>query len=517
MEARILTQRLSPGAAMLAAGLLAFLCVVIANAWVTEDAYITFRVIDNALSGYGLRWNAGERVQAYTHPLWMLLHLPLAALWPNLFHADIFLSVLCSMAALWLGIIAARQPPLVSLACFLLPLACSRAFMDYTTSGLENPLSFLLYAAFGYVALRTREHSRFWFYLSVATALMMLNRLDSILLIAPALLYLAATQRPRWSHIILGLLPLLAWLAFSLLYYGFLFPNTKYAKLDTGLSLYRYLDQGLHYARYTLELDTPSLLVMISMIFFVARARRSPLPAALALGVLFNAAYVIWIGGDYLAGRFWAVPVFASAFIWHAFLPRPRPDALFAACCLLAVAYAIPYCALAIRDACPACVVANGRLVDGKVIFGANRLLPRLWPLKIRSEGRYGFAKKGKELARLPHPPAQKMFYIGMAGYYAGPRVHLVDELALADPLLARLPAIDTQFYIGHFRRELPEGYLRAVESGDTSKMHPALAEYYHALHLITSGPLLDKARLKAIVAFNLGQYEHFRHDYLNR
>jgi hypothetical protein len=43
------------------------------RAWVSDDAYLTFRTIENFLNGYGLRWNALERVQTYTHPLWMLL------------------------------------------------------------------------------------------------------------------------------------------------------------------------------------------------------------------------------------------------------------------------------------------------------------------------------------------------------------------------------------------------------------------------------------------------------------
>ena len=30
---------------------------------------------------------------------------------------------------------------------------------------------------------------------------------------------------------------------------------------------------------------------------------------------------------------------------------------------------------------------------------------------------------------------------IGLTGFYAGPEVHIIDELALSDPLLARLPA----------------------------------------------------------------------------
>ena len=40
--------------------------VVFCTAWLTEDAFITFRTVDNFINGYGLTWNTGERVQAYT-------------------------------------------------------------------------------------------------------------------------------------------------------------------------------------------------------------------------------------------------------------------------------------------------------------------------------------------------------------------------------------------------------------------------------------------------------------------
>ena len=39
-----------------------------ATAWVSDDAFITFRVVDNALAGHGLVWNVGERVQAEHQP-----------------------------------------------------------------------------------------------------------------------------------------------------------------------------------------------------------------------------------------------------------------------------------------------------------------------------------------------------------------------------------------------------------------------------------------------------------------
>ena len=59
--------------------LLMFGWVFYVTAWVTEDAFITFRVIENLLNGYGPRWNIDERVQVFTHPLWMFLLVPIVA------------------------------------------------------------------------------------------------------------------------------------------------------------------------------------------------------------------------------------------------------------------------------------------------------------------------------------------------------------------------------------------------------------------------------------------------------
>ena len=47
--------------------------VLIRTAWICDDAYITFRTIDNFLHGFGLRWNVAERVQSFTHPLWLIV------------------------------------------------------------------------------------------------------------------------------------------------------------------------------------------------------------------------------------------------------------------------------------------------------------------------------------------------------------------------------------------------------------------------------------------------------------
>jgi len=53
--------------------LILFTIVLIKTAWVSDDAYITFRTVDNFVNGYGLNWNINERVQTYTNTMWMFV------------------------------------------------------------------------------------------------------------------------------------------------------------------------------------------------------------------------------------------------------------------------------------------------------------------------------------------------------------------------------------------------------------------------------------------------------------
>jgi arabinofuranosyltransferase len=73
--------------------------IMIRNAWIVDDAYITFRTVDNVVSGYGLTWNPDERVQSYTHPLWMFVVTLVYLITNELFFSVIILSFVISMAA----------------------------------------------------------------------------------------------------------------------------------------------------------------------------------------------------------------------------------------------------------------------------------------------------------------------------------------------------------------------------------------------------------------------------------
>ena len=52
----------------------------IARAWVCDDSFISFRYAENLVSGHGLVYNVGERVEGYSNLLWTLL----VALWMRL-------------------------------------------------------------------------------------------------------------------------------------------------------------------------------------------------------------------------------------------------------------------------------------------------------------------------------------------------------------------------------------------------------------------------------------------------
>ena len=103
-------------------------------------------------------------------------------------------------------------------------LMLSKAYVDYSTSGLENPLTFLLLALFAGVcfsaAPENADPRRRPLILILLAALMATNRMDTLLLALPVLM---ASLRPlawrgRLRVLLLGSLPFVAWEAFAVFY-----------------------------------------------------------------------------------------------------------------------------------------------------------------------------------------------------------------------------------------------------------------------------------------------------------
>jgi hypothetical protein len=109
---------------------------------------------------------------------------------------------------------------------------------------------------------------------------------------------------------------------------------------------------------------------------------------------------------------------------------------------------------------------------------------------------------------------------IGFYGLAAGPDKHLVDRNALADPLLARLPVsprLYFEFYAGHFFRDIPDGYLETLTSGQNQLRDPLLHGYYEHLSRVIRGPLVSPERLRSIWHLNAGRGRRFAALYEQR
>ena len=259
---------------------LVFLAILLRTAWLSDDALITLRTVLNFTHGYGLTFNVAERVQTYTHPLWMLMLTGAYLVAGNVYYAAIGLSVAVSLVVFWSALrLAATSAQVWIVAAVLL---FSRAFVDYSTSGLENPLSNLLLVAFVALLFRSSEArvtspprlTGLW----MVASLLYLTRPDNVLLVAPALVWLTA-RAGNWKlaarQTFSGLLPAAVWTAFSVIYYGFPFPNTAYAKLGHGIDRGELVQQGSLYLLDSIDRD-PVTLVAILFAVTMGLAYRGP-------------------------------------------------------------------------------------------------------------------------------------------------------------------------------------------------------------------------------------------------
>ncbi len=501
--------------------ILIFSIMVIRTAWVSDDSYITMRTVDNFFNGYGPVWNVGERVQAYTHPLWMLLISALYVLTKENYFTLIGLSLLISITSF--AILAFKiSKNWVAVIAGLVILIVSKSFVDYSTSGLENPLSHLLFVIFAVILFTRKDDSLMKvFLLGLTAGLAILNRMDTALLYVPILLYELIQFRKRKAVYVMALsfIPMIIWEIFSIIYYGFLFPNTVYAKLNTGISLIEYIKQGVTYFTNSLTVDPVTLLIIgIALVLvFLGRNTREKM---LGLGVVLYLLYIIYIGGDFMSGRFFSLPLLACVILLIRSLePLPKMVVPVGIAAIL-VFYMVniilsPYSALPLVD-------QKGIADERLIYYPAAGLLnyTRLNPLPSNER-----VAEGRAL-HLTGIKVNEATAIGFVGFFAGPKVFLVDHFGLADALLARLPISDKTIWrdvmmanlpisyklnwrIGHFYRDLPAGYLDTVDSGTNKITNPSLAEYYDKLKIITRDPIWNWDRFVVIWKMNTGQYNY--------
>ncbi len=515
---------------LLTAGVIAaFSCIYLVNAFVCDDAFITFRTADNFANGFGLRYNIIERVQTFTNPLWLFLHVIPYKIFrdPAVPHdAELFYYLTLTVSYIFSGmtcLLVTKLVPQAALPTILavLVLLSSKGFTDYTSSGLENPLTFFLIAIFFVTYLsgirmadgvRTCKLTR----ICLIASLLVVNRIDAVLLICAPLTAICLSE--LWGRgfsavraMSVGFLPAILWFGFSIIYYGFPFPNTYYAKLGLELEPQLIFSKSLAYL-FTLFRSEPYTFLILLWGVVAALSLKNFRLIGVSLVLYF--VYLMKMGGDFMGGRFLGAPFLVSAIV------------------LLSQAYANMNETIG-RD-----IILTLSLISYNLIFPSSVLkaydlppgnndkniyYPASTPLHIHPVRHFPFTVFGVVEGRkecLNMESKESGVAIGGGGLHAfcqGPKMTLVDPLSLSDPLISRLPVpkdLDPLFVPAHFKKPIPKGLLKSYEEHRNSIEDRELRRYYQKIINVTQGPIFTWQRAKDIAYLNLVRPKYGR-DYI--
>ena len=464
------------------------------TAWVAEDAFITFRAVDNLLAGHGPVWNIGERVQVYTHPLWYLLLSIGTALTGSSFYVSLLLSWLCLAGIAWIIsrlIRTQMQNQWGWLAVAI--LAVSRAFTDYSSSGLENPLVHLLMCLYVWFWLSERPLQQRFFTTSLIYGLVYVTRPDGIFLLTPASAYLLYQM-------------------FSIIYYGTPVPNTALAKVNIDYERSVLLTQAYHYFKFNLQNDPLTsagiILAIVSALF-----NRRLLTKLLAAGLVIQLLYICYVGADYMMGRFLSPSILMSVLIlilnqYRMVRYEQVQAALVSALLLLTAMVQLPYTLIPNRGYVNLDNMNEAGIADER---GFYYQMFGLIPVLTKYQGVYLPLKYKIENQKATTDASSGVLFICFIGQYVWGLPHelyVVDPLALSEPFLSRLPARNGA-RLGHYERAFPEGFVDSKRTGQNRLVNPVLKSLYADVELTTRGDLWTAERWAAIWRLNTGYYKN--------
>ena len=510
-----------------------FIIVILLLGWQSDDSFHGYVMVKHLLEGNGFVYNIGERVCATTGPLYTLSCAIPYALTREMYFTTLILDVIYSSVAYHIfayKICRTREQVLIGFFAFL----GSRAFVSYTTSGLENSLLFLFMALFIWQYMkRDFFDSRHLLLLALTFSGIALTRMDNVLFFIPAIVFVFLVKRENTTFIkcvglgLLGLAPFFIWELFSFIYYGSFVPNTAYVKIGTGITLIYYVKHGILYYWYTLLNDAVVLVIPFVFIVMTILLRKSKY-LLISAGIAAYGLYLLSVGGDFMMGRHFTGMLFISVLSVTMMFNREKD--YFDTIRKMRTVFSI----LVIGTMCWS--FTFGTSVGSQYLFGHS------FASSISDEREYYFDTTGfynnirsliktgrtcwedtwndESPDRLRNEGFRGDILDNAAGIlvYKNSDLYLNDTYCLGDPLMSRLPAVYQESWrVGHLKRVCPDGYRDSVYEDDNRIEDADLHEFYDKIQIITRGSIWSGERLATIVNMAMGKYDGLIAGYVSR
>lgn len=315
------------------------LWVVLAGHWLgdwrMDDSYISYRYAWNFVHGDGLVYNPGAIVEGYTNFLWTILASAGIAMGlhpPTLMLAATLVLSLCLLGlTYYLSLkLSNNTQPWPILALVLLSFDICFDTYGVRGSGIEAvPFScFVLAAIAALWSIGDKSFVVARVLAGLALAAASLTRPEG-LMVAGLFLGIRVWQdrvagKPTLKLLLAALVPYLAivvpYQIWRITFYGYLFPNTFYAKTGNPLA---FISRGLNYSQlFWLEHWLLALFLLLGLVLGLrflltflgnrhTRPATNPLSLALILLVTIYACYIVFVGGDDFPGYRFFVPLIA--------------------------------------------------------------------------------------------------------------------------------------------------------------------------------------------------------------
>ncbi|MEP6623246.1 MAG: hypothetical protein ABJC79_02290 [Acidimicrobiia bacterium] len=456
--------------------------------WILDDGFINFRVVRQIEAGNGPVFNAGQRVEAFTSPFWILVLTVGDVLAPvRLELLSVLLGISCAVAGLGFAVAGSARlwkpidPEAPLMPAGVLVYIALYPMWYFATSGLETPMIFgwLGLCLFLLSKWASRPDARLSTSAAVVIGLGWLIRPD-LLPVTLALLaaVLVGSHDRSWRTVVKLLVAVFAvpvvYQLFRMGYYASLISNTAYAKKANATNWGRGADYLKEFVR-TYELWIPLAAVALAgflPLLRAARSRETRRTTCVALGFAVGGAlvglYVVRVGGDYIHARLLLPALFAIC-LPVAVLPQRWLS-------FAAVAIVVPWALVAafqLRPDVPYRVTIDNRrnLINVEDVIEQ----PTSRVLALYQRGQIFWEQK-----RLPYKPAPELprktiarGYIGTTGYVVGPDIDVFDTLGLADALTARFRTSSSSAIPGH-EKPIPAAWAAARLTDPRSKPDPA-------------------------------------------